>query len=76
MSSDQESALEVLQRLPEFRRNRLILRVESERTDATEWCYRASYPELQDFSVTAPDVLEAILDLEAKLDRSLDGHRS
>jgi hypothetical protein len=47
--------------------------VESEGTDVSDWFYRVSYPELQDFSVTGPDVLQAILDLEAKLDRSLDG---
>jgi hypothetical protein len=73
MTRDAESALEVIRRLPEFRRNRLILRVESEGTDVSDWCYRASYPELEDFWVTGPDVLQAILDLEAKLDRSIDG---
>jgi hypothetical protein len=73
MTHDTESAFEVLQQLPEFRRKRLILRVESEGTDVSDWFYRVSYPELQDFSVTGPDVLQAILDLEAKLDRSLDG---
>ena len=73
MASDVESAIEVLRWLPEFRRNRLILRVESVGTEMSDWYYQASYPELHDFSVNAPDVLGAILELETKLDRCLDG---
>jgi hypothetical protein len=72
MAHDTESALEVLRRLPDFRRNRLILRVESVGTEVSDWYYQASYPELQDFSVSAPDVLSAILELESKLDQCLD----
>jgi len=73
MNHDAESALEVLRRLPPSRRNRLILRVESVGTEVTDWCYRASYPELQEFAVDAPDVLGAILALEAKFDRFFGG---
>jgi hypothetical protein len=73
MASDAESANEVLKGLPQYRRKRLILRVESVGSEVNEWCYRASYPELVDFSVTSADVLEAILDLEAKLGHTLDG---
>ena len=72
MTRDVDSALEVLRRLPAFRRSRLILRVESVGTETADWCYRASYPELQDFAVTAPAVLDAILELEDKLGRALD----
>jgi hypothetical protein len=72
MTDNVDYDLEVIRNLPEFRRNRLILRVESEGTESTDWHYRASYPELQDFAVTGPDVLSTILELETKLDHYLD----
>jgi len=72
MTSEAESAIEVLHRLPEFRRNRLILRVESIGSEVSDWHYQASYPELQGFSANAPDVLGAILELETKLGEYLD----
>jgi hypothetical protein len=48
-------------------RTSLILRVEPVETAVGEWKYRASYPELGDVSATAPTVLDAILEAEAKL---------
>jgi hypothetical protein len=73
MTPDTESVLEVIRGLPEFRRKHLILRVESVGSDTSEWHYRASYPELQDFAVNGPDVLEVILELEMKLDDYVEG---
>jgi len=73
MDHDAEIVLDVLRQLPEFRRKRLILRVESVGSEGRDWHYCASYPELHDFSVSGPDVLGAILELEKKLDLLLDG---
>jgi len=72
MTNDAASAIEVLHRLPEFRRNRLILRVESVGSEMSDWYYQASYPELKGFSANASDVLGAILELESKLAEYLD----
>ena len=72
MARGTEPDLELYHRRPHPDRTNLILRVEPMQTAAGEWKYRASYPELGDVSATAPKVLDAILEVEAKLSRYID----
>jgi hypothetical protein len=67
-----EPDLDRCERRPHPTPANLILRVEPMETGAGEWRYRASYPELRNVWATAPKVLDAILEAEAKLSRYLD----
>jgi hypothetical protein len=69
MARGTEPDLELHPPRPHPDRTNLILRVEPLETAAGEWTYQASYPELGNVSATAPRVLDAILEVEAKLSR-------